>query len=173
MRNGKWMVCLIPLSIRACAPIGSGRNDFYEVAQPIVIDGDDDLTLRPSEKFLTTTHSAAITAAGEIRTIDITAKPPVKEDSMARIYQLQPGLTDQLAHAFAQPADHLGQRQHHLYRRISFGSHFCELFHRSLRFNLIWFLHSDSPFSRQKKIALSLSRLRARVATSYDLPGIP
>jgi hypothetical protein len=38
---------------------------------------------------------------------------------------------------------------------------------------LIWFLHSDSPFSRQKKIALSLSRLRAGVANFYELPGIP
>ncbi|MGO9012305.1 MAG: hypothetical protein ACLQPN_19585, partial [Bryobacteraceae bacterium] len=26
------------------------------------------------------------------------------------------------------------------------------------RFNLIWFLHSDSPFSRERKFALSLSK---------------
>jgi hypothetical protein len=39
---------------------------------------------------------------------------------------------------------------------------------------LVWFLHSDSPFSRQKKIALSLSKgIERRVATFYDLPDIP
>jgi hypothetical protein len=38
---------------------------------------------------------------------------------------------------------------------------------------LVWFLHSDSPFSRERKLALSLSRLRAGVATFYDLQGIP
>jgi hypothetical protein len=39
---------------------------------------------------------------------------------------------------------------------------------------LVWFLHSDSPFSRQKKIALSLSKgIERGVATFYDLPDIP
>jgi hypothetical protein len=39
---------------------------------------------------------------------------------------------------------------------------------------LVWFLHSDSPFSRQKKIALSLSKgIEQGVATFYDLPDIP
>src|SRR5579864_9386631 len=60
-----------------------------------------------------------------------------------------------------QPSHHLGHGQHHLHRRIFIRGHCLELPHSSLRFNLIWFLHSDSPFSRQKKIALSLSRLRA------------
>ncbi|MGB6943555.1 MAG: hypothetical protein WBE37_14245, partial [Bryobacteraceae bacterium] len=56
---------------------------------------------------------------------------------------------------------------------ISVRGHCLELLHSSLRFNLIWFLHSDSPFSRERKFALSLSRLRAGVANFYDLPGIP
>src|ERR1035441_8782433 len=48
------------------------------------------------------------------------------------------------------------------------------MLHCSLRFNLVWFLHSDSPFSRQKKIALSLSKgIERGVATFYDLPDIP
>jgi hypothetical protein len=38
-----------------------------------------------------------------------------------------------------------------LHRRISIRGHFLELPYRSLRFNLIWFLHSDSPFSRPKE----------------------
>src|ERR1700676_4676134 len=71
------------------------------------------------------------------------------------------GLANQCSHALVQPADHLGHRQHHLHRRISIRGHFLELSHSSLRFNLIWFLHSDSPFSRERKFALSLSRLRA------------
>ena len=74
-----------------------------------------------------------------------------------QIHQLQAGLTNQFAHALSQPAHHLGHGQHHLHRRISIRGHCLELLHSSLRFNLVWFLHSDSPFSRQKKIALSLS----------------
>src|SRR6202044_830749 len=78
-----------------------------------------------------------------------------------QIHQLQAGLTDQFAHALTQPAHHLGHRQYHLHRRVSFPGHCLKLLHSSLRFNLVWFLHSDSSFSRQKKIALSLARLRA------------
>src|SRR5258708_22729277 len=70
-------------------------------------------------------------------------------------------MADQPAHALAQPAHHLGQLQDHLHRRISVGGHLFELSHSSLRFNLIWFLHSGSPFSRERKFALSLARLRA------------
>jgi hypothetical protein len=38
---------------------------------------------------------------------------------------------------------------------------------------LVWFLHSDSPFSRQKKLLLAYQGLERGVATFYDLPGIP
>ena len=55
--------------------------------------------------------------------------------------QLQSGLANQFPHSLAQPADHLGHRQHHLYRRISFRGHLFEPLHGSLRFDLIWFLH--------------------------------
>jgi hypothetical protein len=77
-----------------------------------------------------------------------------------QIHQLQACLTDQLTYAFAQPAHHLGQRQHHLYGRISIGGHFRELLHRSLRFNLVWFLHSDSPpFLGKRKLLSPYQRL--------------
>src|SRR4051795_10290243 len=62
---------------------------------------------------------------------------------------------------FAQPAHHLGHRQHHLHCRISIRDHFLEPLHGALRFNLIRFLHGDSPFFLLRKIALSLSRLSA------------
>jgi hypothetical protein len=41
-----------------------------------------------------------------------------------------------------------------------------------LGFNLVWFLHSDSPFSRQKKMLLAYQGFERGVATFYDLPGI-
>src|ERR1017187_4509070 len=69
-----------------------------------------------------------------------------------QIHQLQTGLTDQLTHAFPQPAHHLGHGQDHLHRRISIRGHCLELLHCSLRFNLIWFLHSDSPFLGKRKL---------------------
>src|SRR5437870_678075 len=77
-----------------------------------------------------------------------------------QIHQLQAGLTNQLTHAFTQPAHHLGHGQDHLHGRISIRGHCLKLLYSSLRFNLVWFLHSDSFFSA-KEIALSLSRLRA------------
>src|SRR5262249_11037727 len=67
---------------------------------------------------------------------------------------------------------YLRHRQPPLHRRVPIGGHYLELLHSSLRFHLVWFLHSDSPFSRQKEIALGLSRLRG-VATVYDQSGIP
>src|ERR1017187_4434386 len=73
----------------------------------------------------------------------------------------QAGLTNQFTHAFTQPAHHLGHGQHHLHRRISIRGHCLELLHSSLRLNLVWFLHSDSPFSRQKKLLSAYQRLRA------------
>src|ERR1039457_5175361 len=78
-----------------------------------------------------------------------------------QIHQLQAGLTNQFTHAFTQPAHHLGHGQHHLHRRISIRGHCLELLHSSLRLNLVWFLHSDSPFSRQKKLLSAYQRLRA------------
>src|ERR1035441_3234617 len=78
-----------------------------------------------------------------------------------QIHQLQAGLTNQFTHAFTQPDHHLGHGQHHLHRRISIRGHCLELLHSSLRLNLVWFLHSDSPFSRQKKLLSAYQRLRA------------
>src|SRR5271168_2262780 len=83
-------------------------------------------------------------------------------------------MTNQLTNALMQPAHHLSHRQHQLDRRISIRSHLFQPLHGSQRFDLIRFLHSDSPFFRQRKIALSLSKGQSlRVATFYDLPGIP
>jgi hypothetical protein len=42
-----------------------------------------------------------------------------------------------------------------------------------LRFNLVWFLHSDSPFLGKRKLLLAYQGCERRVATFYDLPGIP
>jgi len=69
-----------------------------------------------------------------------------------QFHQLQASLADQLAHSLAQPAHQLGQRQDHLHRRISVGGHLFELSHSSLRFNLIWFLHSGSPFLAKENL---------------------
>jgi len=90
-----------------------------------------------------------------------------------QIHQLQTGLTNQFAHAFAQPAHHLGHGQHHLHRRIAIASHGLQLLHRALRVNLIWFLHSDSPFLGKRKLLLAYQGWERGVATFYDLPGIP
>jgi hypothetical protein len=38
---------------------------------------------------------------------------------------------------------------------------------------LIWFLHSDSPFSWKKNFPEAITPQGVRVATFYDLPGIP
>src|ERR1035441_2505362 len=57
-----------------------------------------------------------------------------------------------ISNAFPQPAHHLGHGQDHLHRRISIRGHCLELLHFSLRFNLIWFLHSDSPFLGKRKL---------------------
>jgi hypothetical protein len=76
-----------------------------------------------------------------------------------QIHQLQAGLSNQLAGALTQPAHDLGQRQHHLHRRISIRGHCIELLDGSLRFNLIWFLHSDSPFSWKKNFLEAITRL--------------
>src|SRR5216684_3979005 len=78
-----------------------------------------------------------------------------------QIHQLQASLTNQFTHALTQPAHHLGHGQHHLHRRISIRGHCLELLYCSLRLNLVWFLHSDSPFLGKRKFALSLSRLGA------------
>ncbi|MGA2574879.1 MAG: hypothetical protein ABSH24_02540, partial [Bryobacteraceae bacterium] len=40
-------------------------------------------------------------------------------------------------------------------------------------FNLVWFLHSDSPFLGKRKLLLAYQGCERRVATFYDLPGIP
>src|SRR5262245_15946779 len=61
-----------------------------------------------------------------------------------QFHQLQARLPNQFAHAFSEPAHHLGHGQHHLHRRVSFRDHCLELLYSSLRFNLVWFLHSDS-----------------------------
>src|ERR1039458_5981548 len=63
--------------------------------------------------------------------------------------------------------------QHHLHRRISFRGHGLKLLHSALRFNLVWFLHSDSPFLGKRKLLLAYQGCERRVATFYDLPGIP
>ncbi|MGA2577681.1 MAG: hypothetical protein ABSH24_16810, partial [Bryobacteraceae bacterium] len=39
--------------------------------------------------------------------------------------------------------------------------------------NLVWFLHSDSPFLGKRKLLLAYQGCERRVATFYDLPGIP
>jgi hypothetical protein len=88
--------------------------------------------------------------------------------------QLQAGLPNQFAHPLAQPTDHRGHRQHHLHCRIPVFGHQFQLLHRTLRFDLIWFLHSDSLLFSAKKTARSLSKIPSlRVAIFYDLPGIP
>jgi hypothetical protein len=38
---------------------------------------------------------------------------------------------------------------------------------------LVWFLHSDSPFSWKKNFPEAITPRGVRVATFYDLPGIP
>jgi PAS domain S-box-containing protein len=93
-------------------------------------------------------------------------------------HQLHAGLADQLSHALVQPTDHLRHRQHHLHGRIPFRGHGLELLHRTLDFNLVWFLHVATLLSLLREISLRLSRLReTRVATLptdfYDLPDIP
>src|SRR5450432_1826079 len=89
-----------------------------------------------------------------------------------QLHQLQACLANQCADTLAQPTHHLGHRQHHLHCRISIRSHFLEPFYSSLRFNLIWFLHSDSPFSRERKLLLAYQGFERRVATFYDLAGV-
>jgi hypothetical protein len=42
-----------------------------------------------------------------------------------------------------------------------------------LRFNLVWFLHSDSPFLGKRKLLLAYQGCERGVANFYDLPGIP
>ncbi|HEX4230939.1 MAG TPA: hypothetical protein VHZ07_19835 [Bryobacteraceae bacterium] len=54
---------------------------------------------------------------------------------------MQSGLAHQFAYPLALPTHDLGHGQHHLHRRIPFNGHLLQPFHRSLRFNLIWFLH--------------------------------
>src|ERR1035441_9244367 len=63
--------------------------------------------------------------------------------------------------------------QHHLHRRISFRGHGLKLLHSALRFNLVWFLHSDSPFLGKRKLLLAYQGCEREVATFYDLRGIP
>jgi hypothetical protein len=64
----------------------------------------------------------------------------------------QAGLANQGAHALPQPAHHFGHGQHHLHRRISTRGHFFELSDSPLRFNLVWFLHSGSPFLAKENL---------------------
>ncbi|MBI3473726.1 MAG: hypothetical protein HY013_20415, partial [Candidatus Solibacter usitatus] len=45
--------------------------------------------------------------------------------------------------------------------------------HSSLRLDLVWFLHSDSPFLGQEKFLPAYQGFERGVATFYDLPGIP
>jgi hypothetical protein len=66
--------------------------------------------------------------------------------------QRQAGLPDQLAYALLPPARCPGHRQHHLHRRVPLRSQFLQTLHGPVRFNLIWFLQSCSPFSREKKL---------------------
>src|ERR1019366_436322 len=63
--------------------------------------------------------------------------------------------------------------QHHLHRRISPRGHGLKLLHSPLRFNLVWFLHNDSPFLGKRKLLLAYQGCERGVATFYDLPGIP
>jgi hypothetical protein len=51
-----------------------------------------------------------------------------------------------------QTAQHLGHRQHHLHRRVSIRRHCLERFDSSLRFNLVRFLHSYSPFLGKREL---------------------
>jgi hypothetical protein len=67
-------------------------------------------------------------------------------------------LPDQFTYPFAQPADHLGHGQDHLHSRIPIRCHRLKLLHCTLSFNLIWFLHSGSPFSRERKLLLAYQK---------------
>src|SRR6266705_4741494 len=90
-----------------------------------------------------------------------------------QIHQLQASLTNQFTHALTQPAHHLGHGQHHLHRRISIRGHCLELLYCSLRLNLVWFLHSDSPFLGKRNSLSAYQDWERGVATFYDLTGIP
>src|SRR5437870_6281978 len=121
---------------------------------------------RPLDRYLLAHHHAvaalATPTAGRPFRLPLAALTSQFPNSFLhqQIHQLQAGLTNQLTHAFTQPAHHLGHGQDHLHGRISIRGHYLKLLYSSLRFNLVWFLHSDSFFSA-KEIALSLSRLRA------------
>ena len=92
--------------------------------------------------------------------------------------QLHPGLANQFAYALAQPAHRLGQGQHHLHRWIAISGHLFQPFHGSLRFNLMWFLHSDSLlfFLAEKLLrAYQSSELESRyfLRSTGHSPGMP
>jgi hypothetical protein len=78
-----------------------------------------------------------------------------------------------VAHTFLEHACDPRQRQDHLDVGICFCGEPAELLHGALLVNLISFLHSDSPFSWKKNFPEAITPRGARVATFYDLPGIP
>src|SRR5712692_1777159 len=122
---------------------------------------------RPFDRHLLAHHHAVAALAAPPAGCPFRLPPAPLADHFAnfllhqQIHQLQAGLTNQFTHPFTQPAHHLGHGQHHLHRGISVRGHFRQLLHCSLRFNLVWFLHSDSPFLGKRKFALSLARLGA------------
>src|SRR5437764_6476549 len=78
-----------------------------------------------------------------------------------------------MPHTFLEHSHYPRQRQDHLDVGIGFGGKPAELLHGALLVNLISFLHSDSPFSWKKNFPEAITPRGVRVATFYDLPGIP
>src|SRR5436305_4431083 len=76
-----------------------------------------------------------------------------------------------MPHTFLEHSHYPRQRQDHLDVGIGFGGKPAELLHGALLVNLVWFLHSDSPFSWKKNFPEAITPRGVRVATFYDLPG--
>jgi hypothetical protein len=62
-----------------------------------------------------------------------------------QFHQPHASLTDQRTHTLAQPTHHLGQQQDHLHPGFPSAPISSSRFTAPC-FNLIWFLHGDSPF---------------------------
>jgi hypothetical protein len=60
-----------------------------------------------------------------------------------------------------------------LHRRISIRGHCLELPHSSLRFNLIWFLHSGSPFLGKENCSQPIKASSGESLLFYEVTGIP
>jgi hypothetical protein len=89
-----------------------------------------------------------------------------------QVHQLQSRLPQQVSHPLLQQAHDVGHRQDHLDVGVLFGREPVELLHRSLLFDLISFLHSDSLLFLGRKInRRPIMAASLRVATFYELPG--